>query len=81
MYRTILRLNPADERIRVERIADFVKEFPNAVKFTPERAPFFTVTRPKGAFAGQKEYIDDLVAIVERMGQILLDEEDTKKSV
>lgn len=63
-YRTILRLYPDNKNIHVEKIPEFVQKYGNDLKFTVEKAPFFTFTRPRAAFKNQGEYIDCLIDFI-----------------
>lgn len=71
-YRTILRLYSENKNIHVELISEFVKKYGNVMKFTVEKEPFFTVTKPRSDFKDQSAYIDFLLELVEDMAQRLM---------
>lgn len=64
-YRTIIRMYPENSNINVEKIPKFVEKYRNQLKFTVEKAPFFTYTRMRSDLKNQTEYINDLVDFVE----------------
>lgn len=70
-YKTIFRMYPECDFIRVEKIPEFVERYQGKMKFTVEKAPFFTYIQEKRACGGQKGYISGLLEAVSTLGQVL----------